>query len=1127
MSIPLYALLVGVNKYLVEFIPTLKGCRNDVELMASVLRNRFEIAEDHLKILVDEQATHEGIKQTFRDHMIGAAKAAKDAGQPIPAFLFHFSGHGSMAVNASGTKVTGVDETIVPHDSRQAGILDIKDWELGQLIDELAEYTQNITVVLDCCHSGSGTRDTEMVTRQCPPDLRPQPQRPPAFAAGTRDASSETLKPLRHVLLAACSNDQSANEYLDDRTEEKKCYGALSYSLAEELGKTPSENATYREIHQRVCRRLWQWYPLQSPQCEGERDRVLFDGTRPPRDLWISVTGKQDDRIKIDAGAVHGMSEGVELAVYPENLRQVTAESVPLARLQVSQRDAVSSWCKVIEGGPEIAIGSRVQMTTYSSQLVRSVSLAKANPLTRAALEQLLTQPSVSGSVQVTLDSLADLHVMADAAGDSLCDAAGVPLESSTATRSVDALDTSIRKWAKYLNAQRIENPAPQSKLRGQIGIEIKLGNGTAISDSSQAILEAGEAGVDMEVVLTNRSADPLYFSLLNFGYDGSIAMLWPADGERIPVPGGKSITIKDLQLSFPAADSRIQVRESLKLFATRTATDFDSLTMNGAGQSAGTRSVPGVGPLGQLLEQAAHGGGTRLIRPKETRVEEDWTTAEFSYQLVRPAKELERPITGGQSVTLPGSGCIVTAPSAFVGIVRAVTNTPAHRSVGANPNPNTEGAFTLGATAAAPPTMRLTGLLGPSGQLMESFEIEADNLARAQLSFSAPLKVQHSPAQRSLTESVASERILVIASDGELLYPVGFSESDSDTVDVTWLPPAETPTLEGLGTRSVASAVRLYVYKMIGWESGSLGLQRVRWVSQELSATTPIEVGERVRHFASGEVRTRRVNAGEVQPESQVLVLVHGGLSDADSMLAEIGPLVEKSGRTYDHILAFEYETIATPLQDSANQLSQSLASVGLSPTGNGRVDLLAIGLGSLVARSAMEMLGAHSRVSRALFAGPPNTGSLLAKSQNIARWLGTLALTKCMLVPQLLPLNLAFNKAVNDAAAVRDLQPNSDFLKALNASSPPSQVPYTILAGVAELPPALAGFVRRLADKTLALVFDDEHDLMYSQTSMRSIRPGLIPTEKWNVHVVTADHFSYWSEPQTVERVVEWLKG
>lgn len=1125
MSTPLYALLVGVNRYAAGFIPTLKGCRNDVELIASVLRNRFEIAEDQLRILTDEQATHAGIKQAFREHLIGAAQNAQAAGQPIPAFLFHFSGHGSMAVSTTGTKVTGVDETIVPHDSRQAGILDIKDWELGQLIDELAAYTQNITVILDCCHSGSGTRDTEMVTRQCPPDLRPQPERPPAMVAGTRDANSGTLKPLRHVLLAACSHSQSANEYVDESTQEKMCYGALSYSLAEEWGKTPSGNATYREIHQRVCRRLWQWYPLQSPQCEGDRDRVLFGGTRPPRDLWISVTGKQDDLIKIDAGAVHGMAEGVELAVYPEELRQVTAESVPRARLVVSQRDAVSSLCQVIEGGPEIAIGSRVRMTTYSSQLVRSVSLAKASPSTRAALEQRLTQLSVSSAVQVTLDALADLHVVADASGDSLCDAAGVPLEASTATRNVESLNTSIRKWAKYLNAQRIENPAPQSPLRGQVGIEIKLGHGTILSDSSQALLEAGEAGVDIEVVLTNRSADPLYFSLLNFGYDGSIALLWPGDGERIPVPGGKSITIKDLQLSFPAEDSRIQVRESLKLFATRTATDFESLTMNGAGQSAGTRSVLGVGLLGQLLEQAALGGGTRLIRPKEMRVEEDWTTAEFHYQLVRPARELERRLTGGQSVTLPGSGCVVTAPSAFVGSVRVVTNAPVQRAVGASPN--TEGAFPLGAAAVAPPTTLLSGIWGQGGQLVETLEIEADNLARALVSISTPLKVQRNPAQRSLTESVTSERTLVIASDGELLFPVGFSESHSDTVDVTWLPPAESPSFEGLATRSVARAIRLYVYKLLGWESGSLGLQRVRWVSAECSAMPPIEVGERVRHFATGEVRKRRVNPGEVPPESRVLVLVHGGLSDGDALLAEIGPLVEKSGRTYDQVLAFEYDTIATPLLDSATQLSQSLASAGLAPTGNGRVDLLAIGLGALVTRSALELLGAHSRVSRALFAGPPNAGSILAKSQNIARWLGTLALTKCALVPQLLPLNMAFNKVVNDAAAVRDLQPQSDFLKALNASSPPSQVPYTILAGVAELSPALAGFARRLADKTLSLVFDDEHDLLFSQTSMRSIRNGQIPSEKLRVHVVSADHFTYWSDPQSVDRVVEWLKG
>ena len=175
MPTPLYALLIGINTYQAPFIPPLKGCRNDIELMASVLRTRFEIPEDQLRVLVDEQATHAAIKQAFREHLIEQAQRAHSSGEPAPAFLFHFSGHGSKSIDTRGTKLAGVDETLVPHDSRQSGILDIKDWELGALLDELAQYSQNITVWIDCCHSGSGTRDIDVATRQCPPDYRPQP----------------------------------------------------------------------------------------------------------------------------------------------------------------------------------------------------------------------------------------------------------------------------------------------------------------------------------------------------------------------------------------------------------------------------------------------------------------------------------------------------------------------------------------------------------------------------------------------------------------------------------------------------------------------------------------------------------------------------------------------------------------------------------------------------------------------------------------------------------------------------------------------------------------------------------------------------------------------------------------
>ncbi len=1124
MPTPLYALLIGINTYKAPFIPPLKGCRNDVELMASVLRSRFGVADEQLRVIVDEQATHAAIKQGIREHLISTAQNAKAAGQPIPAFLFHFSGHGSMARDASGAKATGLDETMVPHDSRQSDILDIKDWELGALIDELALYTDNITVVLDCCHSGSGTRDAELTTRQCPPDLRPQPERSPVIATGTRSAATDPSTPLNsHVLLAACSNSQSANEYVDSSSGEKRYYGAMSYALAEELAKTPAGNASYREIYQRVCRRLKQWYPLQSPQCEGDRDRVLFGGVRPPRDVWISVTGSQDGMIRIDAGGVHGLTEGDELNVFPEQQREIGSEARPLARLRVVQRDAVQSLCEVIDGERVLSPGCRIQPTTCGSQLTRTVSLAGVSLEDREAIQKRLTAPDLHGLVRVTADAVADLKVLSIGDGQSLCDAAGQPLESLATTQSLDILVASIRKWAKSLNALRIENPSPQSELRGLVAVEFKLKDGTQISDSNQAVLESGTV---VQVQITNRSPGPLYVSALSFGYDGSVSLIWPAmAGEQLPLPPGKSVTTRAFRLMFQTGDARTQVREAIKVFATRSPTDFDLLTMDGAGQHAGTRSVTGSGPLGQLLEQAAQGSGTRLLQPVEPPAEEDWTTAELAYQLVRPAKELQRPLLGGQSVPLPGTACVVTAPAGFSGTLRPVTATPEQRSLGTTTMLESVGV--IGHPAPHPQAALLASLLGGSGSALDSFEIDADNLARSQLSVESPLRVQWSPGQRSLESSVSRERVLAIASDGELLYPVGIADGTSGAIDVTWLPPAGESTLEGVGTRNLVRTVRLYFYKMLSWELGSLGLKVVRWIPCECVAAEPLVIGEHSRQFALGEVRSRRANPGDILPTHKVLVLVHGGLSDADSMLAEIGPLVERSGQTYDRIVAFEYETVVTPLQDSATQLAQALASSGITLAGGGRVDLLAVGTGTLVARTAIEMLGAHERVSRCLLAGPPNTGTLLAKSQSIARWLGTLALAKCVLVPQLLPLNMAFNKAVNDAAAIRDLQPQSDFLKALNAAKPPAQVPYTILAGVAALPPALAGFLRRMADASLSFLFDDEHDLVCSQTSMISLRNGQFPAEQLKVHVVPADHFTYWSEPITAERVVEWLKA
>jgi hypothetical protein len=71
-----------------------------------------------------------------------------------------------------------LDETLVCYDSRTDGSWDLADKELAKLIAEVAEKNPHIVVIMDCCHSGSGTRgslDSTVAVRRAPMDKRQRP----------------------------------------------------------------------------------------------------------------------------------------------------------------------------------------------------------------------------------------------------------------------------------------------------------------------------------------------------------------------------------------------------------------------------------------------------------------------------------------------------------------------------------------------------------------------------------------------------------------------------------------------------------------------------------------------------------------------------------------------------------------------------------------------------------------------------------------------------------------------------------------------------------------------------------------------------------------------------------------
>jgi hypothetical protein len=329
-----YVLAVGIDAYPPP-VPRLQSCVNDIREFADYLHARVDSEGGRtlsLLVLLDEGATRAAVIAGFREHL-RRARAGDVA-------LFYFSGHGSRRPSPPEfwhLEPDRLDETLVCFDSRSPGGWDLADKELAKLIDEVAAGGAHVVVILDCSHSGSGTsRDVDApstAARQLPTDLRPRPLE--TFLVGPDEANqlsgaharTETTSGWpsgRHVLLAACRDDEEAHEYIAAGIRR----GAFSYFLGETLRKA-TEPLTYRDLFARTAARLRAEIPWQSPQLEASRpsdlDGLFLDGALRPSAPYY-VVRPSEGRWILQAGAVHGLprageQETIELALYPFDAR--------------------------------------------------------------------------------------------------------------------------------------------------------------------------------------------------------------------------------------------------------------------------------------------------------------------------------------------------------------------------------------------------------------------------------------------------------------------------------------------------------------------------------------------------------------------------------------------------------------------------------------------------------------------------------------------------------------------------------------------------------------------------------------------------------------------------------------
>lgn len=268
------ALLIGINRYQVAGAD-LRGCVNDVKDLSAVLVEFHGFKKSDITVLTDLSATKKAMQKAIAALIRGSRKG--------DVAVLHFSGHGShVPDDANRDEADGRDEILCPADLDWNDPLR-DDW-LRTTLDGVRSGV-GLTVIMDCCHSGTNTRaivppDAPVKERYLPSPFTlsqvESGRSAPRKVASELRASPRAVRKIKdvvtadlpEVLITGCRDTQtSADAFINGRFN-----GALTFSLVQAIRKGRGR-LTYQELHDRATAELKKRKFEQVPQLEGRKDR--------------------------------------------------------------------------------------------------------------------------------------------------------------------------------------------------------------------------------------------------------------------------------------------------------------------------------------------------------------------------------------------------------------------------------------------------------------------------------------------------------------------------------------------------------------------------------------------------------------------------------------------------------------------------------------------------------------------------------------------------------------------------------------------------------------------------------------------------------------------------------------
>ncbi|WP_414585291.1 caspase family protein [Scytonema sp. PCC 10023] len=1167
MTHKIYALLVGIDNYHPQSrVNSLKGCVNDIEAIETYLRKRiatdkkWELVENSVVPwkLTNDLATRQAVIDGFLQHLCQA-----DSEDVV---LFYYAGHGSYETAPEFFRKQERDgkiETLVCYDSRTSEGRDLADKELSYLIEQVAKKDPHILIILDSCHSGTATRDPEVVERQTNPDGKVRDLKDFLFPEEwLNNRLSNRYEPPKHVAIAACRDFQTAKEHIGSNSQRR---GAFSYFLTEALQRTNS-NLSYANLVQDINALITGKVKDQSPQIEATSDDLIqsFLGGAAGETInyfTLSYDSNTHRNWVINGGILHGIrptSEGeTRIAIFPQGSTPEQLQEIENAICQA----------KLTQVFTEVSIAEISGDSSQLSQdkpywaIVTEIPLPKLKvyfqgddggvELARIALSSVNAgKPSLF--IRET-KSLADADYYLEAIKGQfwikqvtdkqplVAPVPDVPDNQGYTQQCATKIIKRLEHIARWKNILELKTP-PTSQIAYDVEMEVIItsGENQYSSKTEPSALRGEYTWKDnkwekprVEIKVTNKSDQDLYFQVIELA--GSFAIEIPPFFEEKgsivfskktinPEPiNGKKLKIG---INKKYLDSEITEYDTIfKLIVSTREFNANLLLQPALDSPPPVKRSSGLsGALNRLMDK---------VYTRETELEEDeyidnWMTQEVKITLIKPPGGIE--IKETESTTLMAGVELQGHPS-FKGKFSLNPLPPSSRDVNSNLIP--------------PIFLQDPTVLQRNGgrKLVEAYEF---NKTRSPDSFSI-LEIVDVHNHESVTpenpiklligdQLLPGEYILPVAYDGEFFLPLGKAKTRNGKTEIT-IERLPEPTVD---SRSLQGSIKI-LFQKVFYESAG---KQLGWnFPYPLLRIASVSENGRVNYNANiKEIQTQVASA------KKILLYIHGIIGDTESLLPSVLAKTTDNGQQktlqdkYDLVLAFDYENIKTTIQENAKLLKQKLEEVGLTAKEGKKLDIVAHSMGGLVSRTFIEKENGKQIVQHLVMLGTPNAGSPWPQIQDwafTALGIGLNGLSRVAWPVNIIAALLAFLES--QEKALNQMKPDGDFIQSITQNTDPN-VQYTIIAGDRSIRPSAleiepgknSSQIKRLMQKLFGSAVDSVIDTVFLQQpndiavtleSIKSISLKRTPQPRIISPDVACDHLTYFTTQAGLDALVQAL--